>query len=604
MITSENWERIRALFHGALDRPADERAAFLGLVPDSEAEIRREVESLLEAHPDAEDFLSLSAIHTLDAATLAVTRPALAPGHRLGHFEILAPLGTGGMGEIYRARDTRLNRTVAIKVLSREFANDPHNRNRFEREARLVSQLNHPHICTLHDIGSALVEGSEVQFLVMELLDGETLAARLKRGPLPIDQVLPVAHDIVEALAAAHSMGIVHRDLKPANVMLTTSGVKLLDFGLARLHTSAGTAPDDPLTFEGLALGTIPYMAPEQLRGEEADTRADLFAFGAVLYEMVTGQRAFAADSEAARIAAILEHDPPPLTTQQPMAPAALNGLVAACLAKKREDRWQHAKDVAFALDGIAKGRIECDSPLDAGSRRPAGAAGRTDHGRRRVHATWATFAVAVGLAGWLLRPGMSAPMPPANPEPVIVLMDSPLPGRVYDPLTLAAGGTNADDVSDALRDVGVVTHKENTSALWHREEQVHGQNPDLIISHLSCLLDARMAKDDPAIAGHLFDVAEQRLTLLFGYLGATNPRTRFLVYSRGRFESKEMEAAWIADVVARFPRLKGRLFVMAVPGNENATFRDAITAELVRTRVKEILALSDALGTSRSGRN
>ena len=182
--------------------------------------------------------------------------------------------------------------------------------------------------------------------------------------------------------------------------------------------------------------------------------------------------------------------------------------------------------------------------------------------------------------------------LPPANPRHVIVLMDSPLVGRVYDPRTLAAGGTNADDISDALRDLGVVTHKENTSPFWHREEQVREQNPDLIISHLSCLYDVRAGKGDPETERHLFDIAEKRLTSVFGYLGAVNARTRFLVYSRGRFTSQEAETTWANDVVARFPQLKGRLFAMIVPGSSNATFRDPATAELLRARVRKILAL------------
>ena len=201
----------------------------------------------------------------------------------------------------------------------------------------------------------------------------------------------------------------------------------------------------------------------------------------------------------------------------------------------------------------------------------------------------WAVVALAVGLSAWLLRPAAD-PVSAANPQPVIVLMDSPLPGRVYDPRTLAAGGTNADDISDALRDLDVVTHKENTSPMWHREEQVREQNPDLIISHLSSLYDVRAAKGDAETQQHLFDIAEKRLTSFFGYLGGVNPRTRFLVYSRGRFQSQEDK--WADDVVARFPRLKGRLFAMVVPGSPNATFRDPATAQLLRARVREILAL------------
>ena len=590
-MTSEEWERIRQLFHDALDRSPEEREALLRQLPAGEERIRHELASLLASEPDAQGFLAAPALEALRVTDPTIT-PALAAGTRLGPFQIIEPLGAGGMGEVYRARDTRLDRTVAIKVLPRDLASEPHNRERFEREARLVSKLNHRHICTLYDIGSTVVDGAEVQFLVMELLDGETLAARLKRGALPLADALQIARDVVEALAAAHAMGIVHRDLKPANIMLTSSGVKLLDFGLARLRKTGGTPADDSLTVEGLVLGTVPYMSPEQLRGEETDARGDLFAFGAVLHEMVTGRRAFAADSEAALIAAILERDPPSLTLQQPLAPPALDRLVTACLAKDREHRWQHARDLALAIDGIMRGYAAVE-PGRAASLHPASAISRPfDRTRLRVHAMWAVVALAAGLSAWILRPAGSGALPPPNPRPVIVLMDSPLVGRVYDPRTLAAGGTNADDISDALRDLGVVTHKENTSPIWHREEQVRGQNPDLIISHLSCLYDVRAGKGDPETERHLFDIAEKRLTSIFGYLGAVNARTRFLVYSRGRFVSPEAESTWANDVVARFPQLNGRLYAMIVPGSSNATFRDPATAELLRARVRKVLAL------------
>ena len=590
MITPADWARIQALFHAALERPPEEREAFLRRGAQGNEEILREVESLLAAHPEAEGFLSVSPVPEGAGQLPPAVARGLAPGSRLGVFEILGPLGAGGMGAVHRARDTRLDRTVAIKVLSPELVDDPQSRDRFEREARLVSKLSHPHICTLHDVGSAVVDGHDMRYLVMELLQGETLASRLKRGALPLDQALRIALEVADALAAAHALGIVHRDLKPANIMLTKSGVKLLDFGLARLRAAPdGAAADDPVTIQGLVLGTIPYMAPEQLRGEEVDARADLFAFGAVLYEMVTGRRAFAADSEAALIAAILERNPPPVTKEQPLAPPALDRLVAACLAKDPQERWQHAQDLSLALDGISQGRVTGDQE---GVRPSHAAASRGSRGPRRLHAIWAAAVVAAALLAWGLRPSIPDPAPAPNPRPVVVLMDSPLAGRVYDPRTLAAGGTNADDVSDVLRDLAVVTYKENTSAMWHREEQVRAQNPDLVVSHLSCLLDQRVAKADAEIRDHLFDIAQKRLTLFFGYLGATNPRTRFLVYSRSRFSDDALESAWIADVVGRFPSLKGRIFTMVVPGGERATFRDPETGALLRARVKEILAL------------
>src|SRR5262245_4865950 len=221
----------------------------------------------------------------------------LAPGSRLGPYEVIAAIGAGGMGEVYEARDPRLNRTVAIKVLLDHISDNPEALARFEREAQLIAGLSHPHISTLHDIGRH--EGTD--YLVMELLEGETLSQRLERGPLPIDQALQDAIEIADALDQAHRHGVTHRDLKPGNVMLTRSGVKLLDFGLAKLRQSGkpsglsnmATQPRDDLTGEGTILGTLQYMAPEQLEGREADARTDIFALGSVLHEMVTGQRAF-----------------------------------------------------------------------------------------------------------------------------------------------------------------------------------------------------------------------------------------------------------------------------------------------------------------------
>ena len=485
--------------------------------------------------------------------------PRLASGSRLGAFEILERLGAGGMGEVYRARDTRLDRLVAVKVLSADLAGDPRGRERFEREAHIISKLTHPHICTLYDVGSASVQGVEVPFLVMELLEGETLATRLARGPLPLAQALRCASEIAEALAAAHALGIVHRDLKPANIMLTKAGVELLDFGLARLREpivtdrgAIGAAGRDALTSAGLILGTLPYMAPEQVRGEDVDARTDLFAFGAVLYEMLTGARAFAADSQAGLIAAILEHDPPPLSTRQPLTPPALERVVETCLAKNPGERWQHA--AGSCVRAQRNRRARC------GGARPAADRENRLARRRRALAP----ARRVGAAGGCARPdalvrSSGQPMTrrqPPNPQPVVVLMDSP--GRAYDTATKAAGGTNADDVSDALRDLPVVLFKENTSSMWHREEQVIRQNPDLIISHLSCLLDERMANADQALEDHLFAVAANRLTLFFGYLGTANPRTRFLVYSRSRFAEKDAADAWVEDVVGALPDAQG----------------------------------------------
>jgi eukaryotic-like serine/threonine-protein kinase len=292
-------------------------------------------------------------------------------GTRFGPYEIVALLGAGGMGEVYRARDTRLGRDVAIKVLPAHLSASPEARQRFEREARAISQLTHAHICTLYDVGSA--DGTE--YLVMELLEGETLTARLARGPLPLDQALRCGQEIAGALDQAHRLGIVHRDLKPANIMLTKSGVKLLDFGLAKVFappagseriTSLPTQAN--VTEAGTILGTFQYMAPEQLEGREADARTDIFALGEVLYEVTTGARAFEGSTRASLISAILRDEPKPISQLQPMAPAPLDRIVRKCLAKDPEDRWQSARDVAGELEWI---RGSGSGPAAATARHP-----------------------------------------------------------------------------------------------------------------------------------------------------------------------------------------------------------------------------------------
>ena len=293
---------------------------------------------------------------------------ALTPGTRLGPYEIVSPLGAGGMGEVYRARDTRLDRTVAVKILPETLAADPQFRDRFDREARAISQLSHPHICPLFDVG----EQSGLHFLVMECLDGETLADQLARFPdryVPLADALRIAVDVGQALDAAHRRGIVHRDLKPGNIMLTKAGAKLLDFGLAKcgpvwagtagragVPTSVTSPPTmtSPLTEAGVILGTIQYMSPEQLHGMEADARSDIFSFGALLYEMLTGKKAFSAKSQVGVMAAILEHNPPALASVQPMLCPALVRLVETCLAKDPDGRWQNAGDLARELEYLA----------------------------------------------------------------------------------------------------------------------------------------------------------------------------------------------------------------------------------------------------------
>jgi len=342
----------------------------------------------------------------------------LSAGTRLGPYEIQSPLGAGGMGEVYRAKDTRLDRAVAVKVLPSHLSASAEVRQRFEREAKTVSQLSHPHICALYDVGR---EG-DVEYLVMELLEGETLSDRLGKGPLPLEQTLRSGQEIADALDKAHRQGIVHRDLKPANVMLTKSGVKLLDFGLAKAMAPTaqkGSLTSLPtqqgLTQEGTILGTFQYMAPEQLEGKDADARTDVFALGATLYEMATGKKAFTAASQASLITAIMSAEPPMISSVVPMSPPQLDHVVKTCLAKDPEERWQSAADIRRELRWIGE---------RSGSAEPVSAVRRP----RRGWATWVGWSIAACLAAVLLVSQATRPREasPASAPSVRFSLDLP----------------------------------------------------------------------------------------------------------------------------------------------------------------------------------
>ncbi|MGH9444049.1 MAG: protein kinase domain-containing protein [Thermoanaerobaculia bacterium] len=334
-------------------------------------------------------------------------------GTRLGPYEILSPIGAGGMGEVYKARDTRLERIVAVKVLPSHLSDNAELKARFEREARAISALSHPHICALFDVGN---EGG-VEYLVMEYLEGETLAERLTRGALPNEQVLKLGIEVADALDKAHKQGIVHRDLKPGNIMLTKSGVKLLDFGLAK-HRAPGAVdsqisqlsslpteatPQQALTEQGTIMGTFQYMSPEQIEGQEADARSDIFAFGCVLYEMATGRKAFVGKSRASMIAAILERDPAPISSIAPMTPPALDRIARTCLAKEPDDRFQTAHDVKLQLEWILEGGSQAGVPAPVAAR-------RKNRDRLLVFAAAALAAIAL-LLGFFLARSLRAPV-------------------------------------------------------------------------------------------------------------------------------------------------------------------------------------------------
>jgi Tol biopolymer transport system component len=385
---ADRWKEISALYASALERPPAERGAFVVAMCKDDLDLREQVELLLANHDDAQDTLTSPAAEVL-ARTLAAETVSLV-GRQLGAYRIDAPLASGGMGEVYRATDTRLHRTVALKILPSQVRDDPALRQRFEREAQAIAALRHPHICVLHDVGHA--EG--IDFLVLELLEGETIAERLRRGPLPLDEALRYGLEIAEALVAIHRQETVHRDLKPGNVMLTESGAKLLDFGLAKVRESAtagaaGPSPSGVLSMgTSTAAGTLPYMTPEQLARREVDHRSDIFAFGTLLYEMLTGGKAFDGTSRDEIAAAILDRHPPPLPASfESMAPG-VRALIDRCLRKNPNERWQDAAVMARDLQRIA---------ADAAHR--AGPSGRR---RRMVAAIGGILLAAIG-AFWIV---------------------------------------------------------------------------------------------------------------------------------------------------------------------------------------------------------
>jgi len=358
------WQRAKEWLLEAALLPDSARAAFLTERCSDEA-LRGELLEMLAS--DA----TLSGI--VNGATLT-------PGIRLGPYQIETVIGAGGMGEVYRARDGRLGRDVAIKVLPAVFATDRDRLARFEREAKLLASLNHPHICTLHDVGRE----SGTDYIVMEYVVGELLSDRVRKGPLPVDKALAYAIEIADALDKAHALGIVHRDLKPGNVMLTKSGTKLLDFGLAR----STRTPSRDVTQTGMILGTLRYMSPEQLKGAEADARSDVWAFGCLLYQMLTGRAPFDRESESAIGAAILETDPAPLSSVARGVPPTLQRVVDRCLAKVPDDRWQSIADLRHELEWIAKSGGKAVESTDTGA-----------VSTRRERIAWGAAVVAVVLA-------------------------------------------------------------------------------------------------------------------------------------------------------------------------------------------------------------
>ncbi|MGA7409303.1 MAG: protein kinase, partial [Bryobacteraceae bacterium] len=386
----ERWKRLEEVFEAALQRSAEQRAEFLRQACPGDPELCAEVESLLKAAESRDPLLDGSPL-----SSVVERQPALKPGDKLGNFQIVTLIGRGGMGEVYRARDVRLRRDVAIKTLPSGFAADRDRIARFEREARAASALNHPNIVSVHDIG----QDGGVSFIVSELVDGETLARVIERGPLPLRKLIDVSTQICDGLTAAHVAGVIHRDLKPGNIMLSRDGrVKILDFGLARQNRAYGfdgTTMD--VSHPGVIMGTPGYMSPEQVRGETTDARSDIFSLGVILYEMASRQRAFRGSSSIEVMNAILKDDPPQLPAA---SPPTLDRVVRRCLEKEPARRFQTTADLGFALHSLSAPLLPETAP------------------KTRGWLKWAALATATTVAGGAIYwRGLHLTRPAAPPE-------------------------------------------------------------------------------------------------------------------------------------------------------------------------------------------
>jgi serine/threonine protein kinase len=527
----------------------------------------------------------------------------LKPGQTIAHYQIVSTLGRGGMGEVYLARDTKLGRKVALKFLRGAVTEDRKRLLRFEQEARAASALNHPNILTIFEIG----EAGGRHYIATEFIEGETLRQRIVAGPLKVGEALNIAEQITSALSAAHAAGIVHRDVKPENIMIRCDGIaKVLDFGLAKLTQtqSSPSGPDDPTrelvnTSAGVVVGTVAYMSPEQARGLSLDARTDIWSLGVVIYQMLTGSIPFSGATASDILVSILEREPRALNSFSPEIPEALEWIVTKALTKDCNDRYQTSREVLTDLRRLQQ-RLGVAAELErsVAQQRPEAAkderstspdASVIDSSRRRSkrRLVWATLLMAIlALAGAIIWTAKAYWFSHTAQTPVVVLMDSTLPDRVYDPETRKNGGTNADDITDILRDLPIVIQKENTSPLWHREDQVLREKPSLIVIHRSCFADAALSFDPHSTSAQ---VADKKIESFLGYVSLGNPTTKFLTYTR----RSEDQAPWVLDLERRFPELKDRVVALTVPGGpEHATFRESETKKMVRQQVKSILGL------------
>ncbi len=598
-MTPERWQQVKEIFQAALDRAPDDRSAFLADACHRDELLRQEVESLISSHEKDGSFIDSPAYEA--AAEILTTSGDSIVGQTVGHYKILSPLGKGGMGEVFLAEDSKLGRKVALKFLPTSLLSDPDRLRRFELEARAASALNQPNILTIHEIG----EVDQRRFIATEYIEGETLRQRMRSGPLTVIEALGIAEQVALALGAAHAAGIIHRDIKPENIMLRGDGlVKILDFGLAKLAKQKDSGPEDAATrgfvktSTGIVMGTVAYMSPEQARGLTVDARTDIWSLGTLLYEMIGGRPAFGGETTSDVLVSVLDRNPPSLALAVPGISETVEFIVMKALTKEREERYQTSREmltdlrrVSQRLDRVAEfersgapQRTEGQDVARATSAKAAVTTLREPRSKRRM--VWAALAVLlVALLSMIIWKGRAYWSLPIQP-PVVILMDSTLPDRVYDAETRKNGGTNADDITDILRDLPVVIQKENTSPLWHREDQILREKPALIVIHRSCFADASLGLDPKSPAKQ---VADKKIESFLGYLSLGTPTTKFLTYTRNPGD----QTPWLLDLEKRFPQLKGRVVALTIPGGpEHATFREPETKKLLRQQVTSILGL------------
>jgi len=493
-----------------------------------------------------------------------------------GRYHILEQIGEGGMATVFLADDLKHERKVALKVLKPELAAMVGGE-RFLSEIKTTANLQHPHILPLFDSGQV----DSFLYFVMPYIEGETLRDRLDREKqLPISQAVRIAGAVADALAYAHDRGVVHRDIKPGNILLQGDNPFVSDFGIA-LAVEAGTGTR--LTETGLSLGTPYYMSPEQATGDrKVGPRSDIYSLGCVLYEMLTGDPPYTGSSAQAILGRIIQGDAPSPSEARPSVPTNVDCATRKALEKIPADRFGNARSFSQALDNPAF-RHGAEKPSEP-------AAGTPSVGRRRWLVTAGPVVLLLALLGawgaWKVGAGDGGP-------PVVVLMDSTHPERVYDSLTLAEGGTNADDLTDILRDLPVVLIKENTNHTWDREEEVRLQHPALVVAHRSLFYNATLG-DNPDFAILTAPMAWDKFELFMAYVTADNPQTQFLVYSRGSWVYEERSPEdWVEEVEARFPVLKGRLVAWQVP-LDRPTYRDPTTAAEIRAEIVAMLGLEE----------